>query len=111
MPTQKNIEQLLEVNNDDILKVSKLDYPSWDMSLAKKKKEWHSNMWWVFRKVSEQMDYSYDSVSVENIGYKRTKRGIKYIKNDLMTLDAAKRVVVDTQNPSTVLDFIFRGSE
>ncbi|HDR7911780.1 TPA: N-6 DNA methylase [Bacillus wiedmannii] len=110
-PIQKNVEQLLEVNYDDILKISKLDYPSWDMSLAKKKKEWHCNMWWVFRKVSEQMNYSYDSFSVENIGYKRTKRGIKYIKNDLMTLDANKKVVIDTQNPSTVLDYIFKGRE
>lgn len=110
-PMQENVEQILEVNYDDILKNSKLDYPSWDMSLAKKKKEWHCNMWWVFRKVSEQMDYTYDSISVENIGYKRTKRGVKYIKNDLMTLDANKRVVVDTQNPSTVLDFIFKGRE
>lgn len=110
-PTHKTVEHLLETNYDDVLKISKQDYPNWDMSLAKKKKEWHCNMWWVFRKVSEQMDYVYDSIGVENIGYKRTKRGIKYIKNDLMTLDSNKNVVINTQNPSTVLDYIFKGRE
>lgn len=49
----------------------------------------HVNTWWVFGKVAKKMNYEIFMAEADNIGYKRTKRGEKEMKNDLYTLEYA----------------------
>jgi len=41
------------------------------------------NTWWVFGEVAKELNYKIFMVEVENIGYKRTKRGEKPMPNEL----------------------------
>jgi len=47
------------------------------------------NTWWVFGEVSKELSYKIFMAEVENIGYKRTKRGEKPMPNDLFDLEIA----------------------
>ena len=47
------------------------------------------NTWWVFGEVASHFKYDVFMAEVENIGYKRTKRGEKTMPNDLFTLEYA----------------------
>lgn len=47
------------------------------------------NTWWVFSEVSLKMNYEIFMSSVDNIGYKRTKRGVKTMPNELFCLEYA----------------------
>jgi len=49
----------------------------------------HVNTWWVFGEVCSQFDYDIFMAEVDNIGYKRTKRGEKEMPNELFTLEYA----------------------
>jgi type I restriction enzyme M protein len=42
----------------------------------------------------------------ENVGYKRTKRGEKPMPNDLYQSDENGNVIIDTENPKTILDYM-----
>lgn len=64
------------------------------------------NTWWVFEKVSKELDYDIFMAEVDNIGYKRTKRGEKLQPNDLFRINENGTVLVDDGNKETVLDFI-----
>lgn len=47
------------------------------------------NTWWVFGKVSQNLNYDIFMAEADNVGYKRTKRGEKEMPNDLFTLEYA----------------------
>mgnify|MGYP007102281490 FL=1 len=51
------------------------------------------NTWWVFNEVSRHFDYEVFMAEVDNIGYKRTKRGEKETQNDLYSLEYAPEII------------------
>lgn len=64
------------------------------------------NTWWVFAEVSKALDYPIFNAEVENIGYKRTKRGTKIQQNDLYRTDKDDIVIVDDGKFETILDYM-----
>lgn len=66
----------------------------------------HVNTWWVFEEVAKDLDYSILMAEVDNIGYKRTKRGEKKQPNDLYRIDETGKVMVDDGIKQTVLDYM-----
>ncbi|MDE5909782.1 MAG: N-6 DNA methylase [Lachnospiraceae bacterium] len=49
----------------------------------------HVNTWWVFGKLTKEIDYDIFMAEAENIGYKRTSRGVLDMPNDLYSLEYA----------------------
>ncbi|MBD5135625.1 MAG: N-6 DNA methylase [Lachnospiraceae bacterium] len=64
------------------------------------------NTWWVFEEVSKELDYSIFNAEVDNIGYKRTKRGLKIQPNDLYREDKAGLILIDDGKKESLLDYI-----
>lgn len=62
------------------------------------------NTWWVFGEVAKELDYQVFMADVENIGYKRTKRGEKTSTNDLFRTNKSGEIIVDDGNTLTILD-------
>lgn len=63
--------------------------------------------WWIFSKVSEELNYKIYQVVAKNIGYKRTKRSERKRDNELFQMiveDGKKRFIIDVKHPKTVLD-------
>lgn len=51
------------------------------------------NTWWVFGEVAEQINYDVFMAEVNNVGYKRTKRGEKEMPNELFELEYAPLIL------------------
>ena len=68
------------------------------------------NTWWVFGEVAKELNYKIFMAEVENIGYKRTKRGEKPMPNDLFRVNEKGEVLVDDGVMETALDYL-RGVE
>ena len=68
------------------------------------------NSWWVFGEVAKELNYKIFMAEVENVGYKRTKRGEKPMPNELYRVDDKGEVLVDDGKMETVLDYM-RGIE
>ena len=66
------------------------------------------NTWWVFGEVAKQFKYQIFMAEVENIGYKRTKRGEKTMPNDLFRADKHDLIIVDDRVKKTALDYLRR---
>lgn len=64
------------------------------------------NTWWVFGEIAKELDYKIFMAEVENVGYKRTKRGEKMMPNDLYRMDEKGAIVVDDGKIETALDFL-----
>lgn len=64
------------------------------------------NTWWVFGEVSKELDYKIFMCEIENIGYKRTKRGEKYSPNDLYRVNKEYQIIVDDNKKITALDYL-----
>lgn len=62
------------------------------------------NTWWVFGEVAKELDYKIFMAEVENIGYKRTKRGEKPMPNELFRTDDDGEILVDDGVMETALD-------
>lgn len=62
--------------------------------------------WWVFRKVSEELNYKIFMAHAEEIGYKRGLRGEEQRSNQLFQTDENGNIVIDTENPKTILDYL-----
>ncbi len=63
----------------------------------------HVNTWWVFDEVLKAFPYDILMAEVDNIGYKRSKRGEKEMKNELYR-DNDGGVIIDDGVSETVLD-------
>lgn len=63
------------------------------------------NTWWVFEEVAKKLEYPIFMAEVDNIGYKRSKRGEKPQPNDLYR-EAGGQILVDDDVKETVLDYI-----
>lgn len=64
------------------------------------------NTWWVFGEVAKELNYKIFMAEVENIGYKRTKRGEKPAPNELYRTDDNGVVLVDDNVKETALDYL-----
>ncbi len=63
------------------------------------------NTWWVFSEVMQSVSYNIFMAEVDNIGYKRTKRGQKEMPNELYrNIDG--NILVDDGVYETVLDYM-----
>lgn len=64
------------------------------------------NTWWVFGEVAKELNYKIFMAEVENIGYKRTKRGEKPMPNELFRINDKGEVSVDDGITKTALDYM-----
>jgi len=64
------------------------------------------NTWWVFNKVSKNLNYEIFMAEAENVGYKRTSRGERKTKNDLYRSDIDGNILVDDNIKDTILDYM-----
>ncbi len=64
------------------------------------------NTWWVFGEVAKELNYKIFMAEVENVGYKRTKRGEKPMPNDLYRVNDKGDIVVDDGETKTALDYM-----
>ena len=64
------------------------------------------NTWWVFGEVAKKIECSIFMAEADNIGYKRTKRGENIMPNDLYQVDIAGNIIIDTESPKTILDYM-----
>jgi len=51
------------------------------------------NAWWVFGEVAKEIDYDIFMAEVENVGYKRTKRGENPMPNELYDIEYAPNTI------------------
>jgi type I restriction enzyme M protein len=68
----------------------------------------HVNTSWVFREVAKALSYEIFMAEVDNVGYKRTKRGERRLENDLFRSDASGRLIYepDPSEDLKVLDYL-----
>ena len=64
------------------------------------------NTWWVFGEVAKELNYKIFMAEVDNIGYKRTKRGEKPRPNELYRASDKGEVLVDDGVKETALDYL-----
>ena len=64
------------------------------------------NTWWVFGEVAKELNYKIFMAEVENVGYKRTKRGEKPMPNELYRVNKKGVVLVDDGFKETALDYL-----
>lgn len=64
------------------------------------------NIWWVFGEVAKELNYKIFMAEVENIGYKRTKRGEKPMPNELYRVNDKGEVLIDDGITQTALDYM-----
>jgi type I restriction enzyme M protein len=64
------------------------------------------NTWWVFGEVARELHYKIFMAELENVGYKRTKRGEKTMPNDLYRTNNKGEVLVDDGVKETALDYL-----
>lgn len=97
--TQLSNEELVVKYKDELAELLKYDKDT-------EKELGFVNTWWVFAEVSRKLNYSIFNAEVDNIGYKRTKRGTKIQPNDLYRTDKDGMVIVDDGKCETVLDYM-----
>ena len=98
--THADLKYIVDTAYDEFLEIIALDYPDWDGAQK------YTNSWWVFGEVVKELNSEIIFAEANNIGYKRTKRGEKPQPNDLFQADKDGNIVIDTDNPKTILDFI-----
>lgn len=64
------------------------------------------NTWWVFGEVAKTLNYEVFMAELDNVGYKRTKRGEKPMPNDLYRTDSVGKIIVDDGLLLTTLDYM-----
>lgn len=64
------------------------------------------NVRWVFGEVAREQPYKILMAEAENVGYKRTKRRENPMPNDLFNTDKDGEIIIDIDNPSSILDNI-----
>ncbi|MGA5691358.1 restriction endonuclease subunit M [Cytobacillus pseudoceanisediminis] len=101
-----NIKDIIERAYDEVIEVSKQDYPDWMTTKAKQHQAGFVNSWWVYGKVVSHFDSDVFYAEADNLGYKRTKKGLQIRPNDLYSEDETGEIIVNKKNPTTVLDRI-----
>lgn len=94
-----DLKELVEKFSDEITELCKYDTATKDVF-------GFVNTWWVFGEVAKEFNYKIFMAEVENIGYKRTKRGEKLKPNELYRVNDKGEVLVDDGVKETALDFL-----
>ena len=94
-----NLEELVKKYSDEIIELCKYDRDTKDVF-------GFVNTWWVFGEVAKELNYKIFMAEVENIGYKRTKRGERPKPNELFRTDDNGVVLVDDGVMETALDYL-----
>ena len=92
-------KELVEKFQDDLKDLCKYDNDTKDIF-------GFVNTWWVFGEVARELNYKIFMAEVENVGYKRTKRGEKPMPNELYRIDKDGKVLVDDGKMETALDYM-----
>jgi type I restriction enzyme M protein len=100
-----NLKELLGDNFDD--KDGDLDIRELKEKYAEEI-ELADQDWWVFRKISQRLNYKIFMAHVDEIGYKRGLRGEEERENQLFQVDQNGNIIIDTENPKKVLDYLRR---
>ncbi|MEI2635743.1 MAG: N-6 DNA methylase [Methylotenera sp.] len=64
------------------------------------------NTWWVFSEVAKKFNYKIFMAEVENVGYKRSKRGEKPMPNELYRVNDKGQILIDDGVKATALDYL-----
>ena len=97
-----SLKELVEKYQDEITDLCKYDNDTTD-SFG------FVNVWWVFGEVAKELNYKILMAEVENVGYKRTKRGEKPMPNDLYRSaieEGKEKILVDDGVLETALDHL-----
>lgn len=92
-------KQLIEKYQDELKELCKYDTEIKDVF-------GFVNTYWVFGEVAKELNYKVFMAEVENVGYKRTKRGEKPMPNELYRTEENNLVLVDDGVELTALDFM-----
>jgi type I restriction enzyme M protein len=99
-----SLPELVETAYDDIVEAAELNYTE------DPKGQPYCNAWWCFAEVTSRAEFDYEVffAEAEHVGYKRTTRHPDGIPqpNDLFQTDESGNVVVDTENPRKILDYL-----
>jgi type I restriction enzyme M protein len=96
-----NIQEVCERGYDEIIEISRLDFPDYGDKLK------YANSWWCFAEVSSdpEFDRPIFFAEAQNIGYKRTKRNEQPRPNDLYDADTEGFPVANIDQPNTIFDY------
>jgi type I restriction enzyme M protein len=92
-------KQLVEKYKDELKELCKYDNDTKDIF-------GFVNTWWVFGEVGKELNYKIFMAEVENVGYKRTKRGERQMPNELYRVNGNGEVLVDDGIKETALDHL-----
>ena len=92
-------KELIEKYKDELKELCKYDNDTKDIF-------GFVNTWWVFGEVAKELNYKIFMAEVENVGYKRTKRGEKPMPNELYRTNDKGEVLVDDGVTKTALDYM-----
>jgi len=92
-------KELIEKYQDELKELCKYDNDTKDIF-------GFINTWWVFGEVAKELNYKIFMAEVENIGYKRTKRGEKPMPNELFRTNNKGEVLVDDGVTKAALDYM-----
>lgn len=90
---------MIKKYSDELLNVCKIDNDTKDTF-------GFVNTWWVFGEVSNEINYPILMSEIENVGYKRTKRGENKLVNELFRTNQKGEVLVDDGIKKTTLDYL-----
>ena len=96
------LTELVEIAYDEIFEATDLNYTE------EPKGQNYCNAWWCFAEVASQSEFQTQNffAEAEHVGYKRTTRHPAGVPqpNDLFAVDEAGQLIIDTENPKTILD-------
>jgi len=92
-------KELIEKYQDELTELCKYDNDTKDAF-------GFVNTWWVFGEVAKELNYKIFMAEVENVGYKRTKRGEKPMPNELYRTNDKGEVLIDDGETKTALDYM-----
>ncbi len=92
-------KELIEKYTDELKKLCKYDNDT-------KETFGFVNTWWVFGEVAKELNFKIFMAEVENIGYKRTKRGEKPMPNELFRINEKGEILIDDDIMETALDYM-----
>ena len=92
-------KELIEKYQDELKELCKYDNDTKDVF-------GFVNTWWAFGEVAKELNYKIFMAEVENVGYKRTKRGEKPMPNELFRTNDKGEVSVDDGITKTALDYM-----
>jgi len=92
-------KEIIEKYQDELKRLCKYDKDTKDIL-------GFVNTWWVFSEVGKELNYKILMAEVDNVGYKRTKRGEKPMPNELYRVDDKGEVLVNDGIKKTALDYL-----